>query len=72
MAEVQVALEQAVAAVTKFQGFKLKKIMRTEMGEMLDNRNWELCDNSGPVCRLSQFWAVALNIKSVTVAVNGF
>ena len=53
LAEVQVTWEQAVAGVTKFQGFELKKIMHTEMVAMLDNRNWELRDNSGPGCRLS-------------------
>ena len=47
LAEVQVALEQAVAAVTNFQRFEIKKIIRTGTVTTLDNRNWELRDNSG-------------------------
>ncbi|MEK9879226.1 MAG: AMP nucleosidase [Paracoccaceae bacterium] len=72
LAEVQVALEQAVASVTELQGFELKKIMRTGTVATLDNRNWELRDNSGPVRRLSQSRAVALDMESATIAANGF
>ena len=72
LAEVQVALEQAVAAVTNFQRFELKKIIRDGTVTTLDNRNWELRDNSGPVFRPSQSRAVALDIESATVAANGF
>ena len=72
LAEVQVALEQAVASVTELEGFELKKIMRTGTVATLDNRNWELRDNSGPVRRLSQSRAVALDMESATVAANGF
>ena len=72
LAEVQVALEQAVASVTELQGFELKKIMRTGTVATLDNRNWELRENSGPVRRLSQSRAVALDMESATIAANGF
>ena len=46
--------------------------MRTGTVAMLDNRNWELRDNSGPGCRLSQSRADGLDIESATVAANGF
>ena len=42
LAEVQVALEAAVADVTQLKGFELKHIMRTGTVASTDNRNWEL------------------------------
>jgi len=72
LAEVQVALEQAVAQVTNYSGFELKKIMRTGTVATIDNRNWELRDQSGPVQRLSQSRAIALDMESATIAANGF
>ena len=72
LAEIQVALEQAVAQVTELQGFELKRIMRTGTVATVDNRNWELRDQSGPVQRLSQSRAIALDMESATIAANGF
>ena len=72
LAEIQVALEQAIAFVIKLQGFQLKKIMRSGTAVALDNRNWELGDNSGPVCRLSLSRAVALDMESAIIAANRF
>ena len=72
LAEIQVALEQAVAHVTELEGFELKRIMRTGTVASLDNRNWELRDQKGPVQRLSQSRAVALDMESATIAANGF
>jgi AMP nucleosidase len=72
LAEIQVALEQAVADVTELQGYDLKRIMRTGTVATIDNRNWELRDQSGPVQRLSQSRAIALDMESATIAANGF
>ncbi len=72
LAEVQVALENAVADVTSLKGYELKKIMRTGTVATIDNRNWELRDQSGPVQRLSQSRAIALDMESATIAANGF
>ncbi|MFT5363417.1 MAG: AMP nucleosidase [Dinoroseobacter sp.] len=72
LAEIQVALEKAVAEVSELEGFDLKRIMRTGTVATLDNRNWELRDQSGPVRRLSQSRAVALDMESATIAANGF
>jgi AMP nucleosidase len=69
---MQIALETAVAQVTKLEGYDLKKIMRTGTIATVDNRNWELRDNSGPVRRLSQSRAIALDMESATIAANGF
>ncbi len=72
LAEIQVALEQAVAEVTAYEGYDLKRIMRTGTVATIDNRNWELRDQSGPVQRLSQSRAIALDMESATIAANGF
>ncbi len=72
LAEIQVALEHAVEEVTQFSGYDLKQIMRTGTVATIDNRNWELRDQSGPVQRLSQSRAIALDMESATIAANGF
>ena len=72
LAEIQIALETAVADVTKLEGYELKRIMRTGTVATIDNRNWELRDQSGPVQRLSQSRAIALDMESATIAANGF
>ncbi len=72
LAEIQIALQEAVAEVTQLEGYELKKIMRTGTVATIDNRNWELRDQSGPVQRLSQSRAIALDMESATIAANGF
>ncbi len=72
LAEVQVALQEAVAEVTGLSGYELKRIMRTGTVATIDNRNWELRDQRGPVQRLSQSRAIALDMESATIAANGF
>ncbi|WP_071674315.1 AMP nucleosidase [Nioella nitratireducens] len=72
LAEVQIALEEAVESVAQVSGYDLKKIMRTGTVATIDNRNWELRDQSGPVQRLSQSRAIALDMESATIAANGF
>ncbi len=72
LAEIQIALQEAVADVTKLEGYELKRIMRTGTVATIDNRNWELRDQSGPVKRLSQSRAIALDMESATIAANGF
>ena len=72
LAEVQVALESAVAEITGLDGYELKRIMRTGTVASIDNRNWELQDQREPVRRLSQSRAIALDMESATIAANGF
>ena len=72
LAEIQIALQEAVAEITQLEGFELKRIMRTGTVATIDNRNWELRDQSGPVHRLSQSRAIALDMESATIAANGF
>ncbi len=72
LAEVQLALEAAVADVTQLQGYELKRIMRTGTVASTDNRNWELLPHRGPERRFSQSRAIALDMESATIAANGF
>ena len=72
LAEVQVALEDAVEEVTGLEGYELKSIMRTGTVATIDNRNWELRDHREPVQRFSQSRAIALDMESATIAANGF
>jgi AMP nucleosidase len=72
LAEIQIALQEAVAEITRLDGYELKRIMRTGTVATIDNRNWELRDQSGPVKRLSQSRAIALDMESATIAANGF
>ena len=71
LAEMQVALEEAVGDVTGLTGFELKRLMRTGTVASVDNRNWEI---SGPqvIRRLSQSRAVALDMESAAIAANGY
>src|SRR5258705_8926463 len=72
LAEMQVALEQAVGEVTGLSGFELKGVMRTGTVASVDNRNWELGDHVATIRRLSQSRAIALDMESAAVAANGF
>lgn len=71
IAEVQVALQDAVAKVTGLRGSDLKTRMRTGTVATTDNRNWEL--RYGELYqRLNQSRAIAVDMESATVAANGF
>lgn len=72
LAEVQLALERSVAEISSYDGYNLKRIMRTGTVASVDNRNWELRARSGPVQKLSQSRAIALDMESATIAANGF
>ncbi len=72
LAEIQKALETAVADVTGLKGAALKSILRTGTVASTDNRNWELLPGNQPQRRFSQSRAVALDMESATIAANGF
>ena len=76
LAEIQQALETAVADVSGVSRQALKSIMRTGTVASTDNRNWELLPARNapttPQRRLSQSRAVALDMESATIAANGF
>ena len=72
LAEIQIALEQAVEEVTGMTDYELKHIMRTGTIATINDRNWELRDYSMMVERFSQSRAIALDMESATIAANGF
>lgn len=72
LAEIQQALQQAVADVAQVSEDDLKRIMRTGTVASTDNRNWELLPDNLPQRRFSQSRAVALDMESATIAANGF
>lgn len=73
LAEVQKALEAAVARVTNKPGpYDLKSVMRTGTVVTVDNRNWEITGYARLVERFSKSRAIALDMESATVAANGF
>ena len=72
LAEIQVALQSAVADVTQLSGAALKGILRTGTVASTDNRNWELLPHNTPQRRFSQSRAIALDMESATIAANGF
>ncbi len=71
IAEVQVALQEAVAHITGLAGQDLKTRMRTGTVASTDNRNWELRHDE-LFRRFSQSRAIAVDMESATIAANGF
>jgi len=73
LAEMQIAMEQAVAKITgKSGGYEVKSVMRTGTVVTVDNRNWEITGYSKLMERFSKSRAIALDMESATVAANGF
>jgi AMP nucleosidase len=72
LAEIQVALQQAVAEVSGLTGYDLKKVMRTGTVATTADRNWELSSSVQQNRRLSQSRAIAMDMESGTIAANGF
>jgi AMP nucleosidase len=72
LAEVQVALEEAVADITQLPGYEVKTVMRTGTIVTIDNRNWELRNQLEMVEKFSQSRAIALDMESATIAANGY
>ena len=72
LAEVQRALEGAVAQVTGLTGYDLKSVMRTGTVVTTDNRNWEISGYAKLVERFNQSRAIALDMESAVIAANGF
>jgi AMP nucleosidase len=71
IAEVQVALQEAVAKVTGLRGQEMKTRMRTGTVTTVDDRNWELRFDE-LFTRLNLSRSIAVDMESATVAANGF
>jgi AMP nucleosidase len=72
LAEVQVALQQAVAEIAQLPKSELKQLLRTGTVASTDNRNWELLGMAKLSQRFNQSRAIALDMESATIAANGF
>ena len=71
IAEVQVALQQAVAQVTGEKGGALKRRLRTGTVVTNDDRNWELrWSKERQIINISR--AIAVDMESATIATQGF
>ncbi len=71
IAEVQVALQEAVARITGLAHGDLKTRMRTGTVVSTDDRNWELRYDD-LYTRFNQSRAIAIDMESATIAANGF
>lgn len=71
IAEVQMALQQAVAHIFDQRESEIKIEMRTGTVVSTDNRNWELAADK-LYKRFRQSRAIAVDMESATVAANGF
>jgi AMP nucleosidase len=71
LAEVQVALQEAVASVTGDRGDALKRRVRTGTVVTYDDRNWELRWTQERR-RFNLSRAIAVDMESATIATQGF
>jgi len=71
LAEVQLALAQAVAEVTGVKGQTLKERLRTGTVVTTADRNWELRFEQLSK-RFNQSRAIAIDMESATIAANGY
>lgn len=71
IAEVQVALQDAMVNISQKKGKEVKLSMRTGTVVTTDNRNWELRSHENYE-RFRKSRAIAVDMESATVAANGF
>ncbi len=71
IAEVQVALQDAVSRITGVSGQDMKSRMRTGTVVTTDDRNWELRFDE-LYSRFNRSRAIAVDMESATIAANGF
>ena len=71
IAEIQIALTEAVSAITGVTGRELKARLRTGTVYTTDNRDWEL--RLDALNReFNQSRAIAIDMESATIAANGY
>jgi AMP nucleosidase len=71
IAEIQVALQDAVSRITGLSRQDMKMRMRTGTVVTTDDRNWELRFNE-LYARFNRSRAIAIDMESATIAANGF
>ena len=71
IAEVQIALTEAIGKVMDLTGTEMKQHVRTGTVVTTDDRNWEMRYASLRT-RLNQSRAIAIDMESATIAANGY
>ena len=71
IAEIQIAMTQAVSQITGLEGRELKVRLRTGTVFTTDDRDWELRHDE-LARRFNQSRAIAVDMESATIAANGF
>lgn len=71
IAEVQVALTEAVREISQVSAAETKSLLRTGTVYTTDDRDWELRHKEMAV-RFNQSRAIAIDMESATIAANGF
>lgn len=71
IAEVQIALTEAIGEVMQLTGKEMKQHVRTGTVVTTDDRNWEMRYASLRT-RLNQARAIAIDMESATIAANGY
>ena len=71
IAEVQMALQEAVVNITGLDGGDIKTRMRTGTVVSSDDRNWEISSEE-TFSRYNRTRAIALDMESASLATNGF
>ena len=71
LAEMQNALEKATEDITSLAGYDLTEIMGTGTGASINNRNWELGEQTGIIHRLSQSRTIAHEMEPAPTGANG-
>ncbi len=71
IAEVQIALTEAISDVMDLSGQEMKRHVRTGTVVTTDDRNWEM-RYAALRPRLNQSRAIAIDMESATIAANGY
>ncbi|GGX73568.1 AMP nucleosidase [Litorimonas cladophorae] len=71
IAEVQIALTDAIGDVMELSGQEMKRHVRTGTVVTTDDRNWEM-RYAALRPRLNQSRAIAIDMESATIAANGY
>jgi AMP nucleosidase len=69
---MQNALEKAAEDITSLAGYDLKEVMGTGTGASINNRNWELGEQTGIIHRLSQSRTIAHEMEPAPTGANGY
>jgi AMP nucleosidase len=72
LAEIHNTLEKAAEEITGLAGNDLKEVMRTGTVASVDNRYWDLGEQTGIIHLLPQSRGIAPGMQSAPTAANGY